>query len=151
MVHSRGGYSCLAVAVCPRSLFPPPLDRASVLEWVVDRWSRMLPLVRNGHVSGDTVVCVGRLRASRIELSSRTPLQQSLLAALVPEGCLWDPLLRTQLDGIPDVSSSPVPSGGLVADRWASIVPGVPIVSFFVNRPHRGIGARSCFRMRKIS
>ena len=45
--------------------------------WAVDRCVWMLLLLRNGHVSGDMVVRVGRLRASCIELSSRTPLQFS--------------------------------------------------------------------------
>ncbi|KAK8634670.1 hypothetical protein V6N13_022551 [Hibiscus sabdariffa] len=65
------------------------------LVWVVDRWVWMLLLVRNGHVSGEMVVCVGRLRASRIELSSRTPLQCRPLVVVVPKGCDRDPMLRT--------------------------------------------------------
>ncbi|KAK8557888.1 hypothetical protein V6N12_010111 [Hibiscus sabdariffa] len=46
----------------------------------------MLLLVRNGHVSGEMVVCVDRLRASCIELSSRTPLQCRPLVVVVPKG-----------------------------------------------------------------
>jgi hypothetical protein len=66
----------------------------------------MLLLGRNGHVSGDMVVCVGRLRAIRIELSSRTPLQYPPLVVVVPKGCFRDPVLHTQIDGISDVLSS---------------------------------------------
>ncbi|KAK8631865.1 hypothetical protein V6N13_028642 [Hibiscus sabdariffa] len=58
-------------------------------------WVWMLLLVRNGHVSGEMVVCVGRLRASCIELSSRTPLQCRPLVVVVPKGCDRDPVLRT--------------------------------------------------------
>ncbi|KAK8634651.1 hypothetical protein V6N13_022532 [Hibiscus sabdariffa] len=38
---------------------------------------------------------VDRLRASRIELSSRTPLQCRPLVVVVPKGCDRDPVLRT--------------------------------------------------------
>ncbi|KAK8634543.1 hypothetical protein V6N13_022424 [Hibiscus sabdariffa] len=67
IVPSGCGVPSLIVSSAPRSNLS--------LVWVVDRWVWMLLLVRNGHVSGEMVVCVGRLRASRIELSSRTPLQ----------------------------------------------------------------------------
>ncbi|KAK8590524.1 hypothetical protein V6N13_057417 [Hibiscus sabdariffa] len=63
--------------------------------WVVDRWVWMLLLVRNGHVSGEMVVCVGRLHASCIKLSSRTTLQCPSLVAVEPKGCDRDPMLRT--------------------------------------------------------
>ena len=66
----------------------------------------MLLLVRNGHVSGDLVVCDGRLRATCIELSSHTPLQYHPLVVDVHKGCLRDPVLPTQIDGILDVLSS---------------------------------------------
>ncbi|KAK8974573.1 hypothetical protein V6N11_028518 [Hibiscus sabdariffa] len=62
-----------------------PRPNLSVV-WVVDRWVWMLLLVRNGHVSGEMVVCVGRLRASCIELSSRTTLQCPPLVVVEPKG-----------------------------------------------------------------
>ncbi|KAK8493392.1 hypothetical protein V6N13_101943 [Hibiscus sabdariffa] len=71
-----------------------PRPNLSVV-WVVDRWVWMLLLVRNGHVSGEMVVCVGRLRASCIELSSRTTLQCPPLVVVEPKGCDRDPVLRT--------------------------------------------------------
>ncbi|KAK8660463.1 hypothetical protein V6N13_051389 [Hibiscus sabdariffa] len=71
---------------------PPP--NLSVV-WVVDRWVWMLLLVRNGHMSGEMVVCVDRLRASCIKLSSRTTLQCPPLVAVEPKGCDRDPVLRT--------------------------------------------------------
>ncbi|KAK8503783.1 hypothetical protein V6N13_108785 [Hibiscus sabdariffa] len=71
-----------------------PRPNLSVV-WVVDRWVWMLLLVRNGHVSGEMVVCVGRLRASCIELSSRTTLQCPPLVAVELKGCDRDPVLRT--------------------------------------------------------
>ncbi|KAK8631873.1 hypothetical protein V6N13_028650 [Hibiscus sabdariffa] len=86
--------SCLAVVVCPRIVSSAPRSNLSLM-WVVDRWVWMLLLVRNGHVSGEMVVCVGRLRASCIELSSRTPLQCRPLVVVVPKGCDRDPVLRT--------------------------------------------------------
>ncbi|KAK8502596.1 hypothetical protein V6N13_082723 [Hibiscus sabdariffa] len=91
----RGNCIGGSVVVCPRSLFPPlPRPNLSVV-WVVDRWVWMLLLVRNGHVSGEMVVCVGRLRASCIELSSRTTLQCPPLVVVEPKGCDRDPVLRT--------------------------------------------------------
>ncbi|KAK8640522.1 hypothetical protein V6N13_008275 [Hibiscus sabdariffa] len=62
---------------------------------VVDRWVWMLLLVHNGHVSGEMVLCVGRLRASCIELSSCTPLQCPPLVAVVTKGCDRDFVLCT--------------------------------------------------------
>ncbi|KAK8660512.1 hypothetical protein V6N13_051438 [Hibiscus sabdariffa] len=88
--HSRlcgCGVPSLIVSSAPR----PNLS----VVWVVDRWVWMLLLVRNGHVSGEMVVCVGRLRASCIELSSRTTLQCPPLVAVEPKGCDRDPVLRT--------------------------------------------------------
>ncbi|KAK8531069.1 hypothetical protein V6N13_094145 [Hibiscus sabdariffa] len=79
--HSRlcgCGVPSLIVSSAPR----PNLS----VVWVVDRWVWMLLLVRNGHVSGEMVVCVGRLRASCIELSSRTTLQCPPLVAVEPKG-----------------------------------------------------------------
>ncbi|KAK8634813.1 hypothetical protein V6N13_022694 [Hibiscus sabdariffa] len=87
IVPSGCGVPSLIVSSAPRSSLS--------LVWVVDRWVWMLLLVRNGHVSGEMVVCVGRLRASRIELSSRTPLQCRPLVVVVPKGCDRDPVLRT--------------------------------------------------------
>ncbi|KAK8621550.1 hypothetical protein V6N13_080983 [Hibiscus sabdariffa] len=87
IVPSGCGVPSLIVSSAPRSNLS--------LMWVVDRWVWMLLLVRNGHVSGEMVVCVGRLRASCIELSSRTPLQCPPLVAVVPKGCDRDPVLRT--------------------------------------------------------
>ncbi|KAK8616877.1 hypothetical protein V6N13_116847 [Hibiscus sabdariffa] len=81
------GVPSLIVSSAPRSNLS--------LVWVVDRWVWMLLLVRNGHVSGEMVVCVGRLRASCIDLSSHTPLQCPPLVAIVPKGCDRDPVLRT--------------------------------------------------------
>ncbi|KAK8616934.1 hypothetical protein V6N13_116904 [Hibiscus sabdariffa] len=81
------GVPSLIVSSAPRSNLS--------LVWVVDRWVWMLLLVRNGHVSGEMVVRVGRLRASCIELSSRTPLQCPPLVVVVPKGCDRDPVLRT--------------------------------------------------------
>ncbi|KAK8616831.1 hypothetical protein V6N13_116801 [Hibiscus sabdariffa] len=78
MVPSICGVPSLIVSSAPRSNL--------LLVWVVDRWVWMLLLVRNGHVSGEMVVCVSRLRASCIELSSRTPLQCPPLVAVVPKG-----------------------------------------------------------------
>ena len=89
----------------------------------------MLLLVRNGHVSGDTVVCVGRLRATCIELSSRTPPQYPPLVVDVPKGCFRDPVLRTQIDGISDVLSFIVRRVASLPARWTLVVPGVTIVS----------------------
>lgn len=63
------GWGCALVHCFLRSAI------MKMVVWVVDRCSLMLPLVRNGHVSGDLVVCIGRLRATCIELSSRTSLQ----------------------------------------------------------------------------
>ncbi|KAK8523961.1 hypothetical protein V6N13_105175 [Hibiscus sabdariffa] len=60
IVPSGCGVPSLIVSSAPR----PNLS----VVWVVDRWVWMLLLVRNGHVSGEMVVCVGRLRASCIEL-----------------------------------------------------------------------------------
>ncbi|KAK8616707.1 hypothetical protein V6N13_116677 [Hibiscus sabdariffa] len=80
---------------CP-SLIVSSAPRSNLsLVWVVDRWVWMLLLVRNGHVSGEMVVCVDRLRASCIELSSRTPLQCRPHVVVVPKGCDRDPVLRT--------------------------------------------------------
>ncbi|KAK8634913.1 hypothetical protein V6N13_022793 [Hibiscus sabdariffa] len=87
IVPSGCGVPSLIVSSAPRSNLS--------LVWVLDRWVWMLLLVRNGHVSGEMVVCVGRLRASRIELSSRTPLQCRPLVVVVPKGCDRDPVLRT--------------------------------------------------------
>ncbi|KAK8547799.1 hypothetical protein V6N13_027412 [Hibiscus sabdariffa] len=95
--HSR----LWSYSIVPRDSGVPSLIVSSALRpnlsavWVVDRWVWMLLLVRNGHVSGEMVVCVGRLRASCIELSSRTPLQCSPLLAVEPKGCDRDPVLRT--------------------------------------------------------
>ncbi|KAK8670520.1 hypothetical protein V6N13_037138 [Hibiscus sabdariffa] len=83
IVPSGCGVPSLIVSSAPRSNLS--------LVWVVDRWVWMLLLVRNGHVSGEMVVCVGRLRASCIELSSRSPLQCPPLVAVVPKGCDRDP------------------------------------------------------------
>ncbi|KAK8616721.1 hypothetical protein V6N13_116691 [Hibiscus sabdariffa] len=98
IVPSGCGVPSLIVSSAPRSNLS--------LVWVVDRWVWMLLLVRNGHVSGEMVVCVGKLRASCIELSSRTPLQCRPLVVVVPKGCDRDPVLRTKIDGILDVLSS---------------------------------------------
>ncbi|KAK8634765.1 hypothetical protein V6N13_022646 [Hibiscus sabdariffa] len=87
IVPSGCGVPSLIVSSAPQSNLS--------LVWVVDRWVWMLLLVRNGHVSGEMVVCVGRLRASRIELSSRTTLQCRPLVVAVPKGCDRDPVLRT--------------------------------------------------------
>ncbi|KAK8634884.1 hypothetical protein V6N13_022764 [Hibiscus sabdariffa] len=87
IVPSGCGVPSLIVSSAPR----PNLSHV----WVVDRWVWMLLLVRNGHVSVEMVVCVGRLRASRIELSSHTPLQCRPLVVVVPKGCDRDPVLRT--------------------------------------------------------
>ncbi|KAK8660500.1 hypothetical protein V6N13_051426 [Hibiscus sabdariffa] len=57
----------------------------------------MLLLVRNGDVSGEMVVCVDRLHASCIELSSRTTLQCPPLVAVEPKGCDRDPVLLKKL------------------------------------------------------
>ncbi|KAK8590534.1 hypothetical protein V6N13_057427 [Hibiscus sabdariffa] len=79
MIKSYGcGVPSLIVSSAPR----PNLS----VVWVVDRWVWMLLLVRNGHVSGEMVVCVGRLHASCIELSSRTTLQCPPLVAVEPKG-----------------------------------------------------------------
>ncbi|KAK8640729.1 hypothetical protein V6N13_008481 [Hibiscus sabdariffa] len=78
IVPSGCGVPSLIVSSAPRSNVS--------LVWVVDRWVWMLLLVRNGHVSGEMVVCVDRLRASCIELSSRTPLQCRPLVVVVPKG-----------------------------------------------------------------
>ncbi|KAK8701128.1 hypothetical protein V6N13_019518 [Hibiscus sabdariffa] len=80
IVPSGCGVPSLIVSSAPRSNLS--------FVWVVERWVWMLLLVRNGHVSGEMVVCVGRLRASCIELSSRTPLQCPPLVAVVPKGSL---------------------------------------------------------------
>ncbi|KAK8634328.1 hypothetical protein V6N13_022209 [Hibiscus sabdariffa] len=98
IVPSGCGVPSLIVSSAPR----PNLS----VVWVVDRWVWMLLLVRNGHVSGEMVVCVGRLRASCIELSSRTTLQCPPLVAVEPKGCDRDPVLRTYIDGISDVLPS---------------------------------------------
>ncbi|KAK8660458.1 hypothetical protein V6N13_051384 [Hibiscus sabdariffa] len=116
IMPSGCGVPSLIVASAPR----PNLS----VVWVVDRWEWMLLLVRNGHVSGEMVVCVSRLRASCIELSSRTPLQCPPLLAVEPKGCDRDPVL---------------------------LVPGAPSVSIDMIRLRRCIDARSCFRMRNIS
>ncbi|KAK8659440.1 hypothetical protein V6N13_029641 [Hibiscus sabdariffa] len=88
MIKSYGcGVPSLIVSSAPR----PNLS----VVWVVDRWVWVLLLVRNGHVSGEMVVCIGRLRASCIKQSSRTPLQCPPLLAAEPKGCDWDPVLRT--------------------------------------------------------
>ncbi|KAK8684388.1 hypothetical protein V6N13_040418 [Hibiscus sabdariffa] len=87
IVPSGCGVPSLIVSSAPQ----PNLS----IVWVVDRWVWVLLLVRNGHVSGEMVVCVGRLRASCIELSSRTPLQRPPLLAVEPKGCNRDPMLRT--------------------------------------------------------
>ncbi|KAK8640512.1 hypothetical protein V6N13_008265 [Hibiscus sabdariffa] len=93
--------SLLGFFIVPRGCGVPSLIVSSAprsnlsLVRVVDRWVWMLLLVRNGHVSGEMVVCVGRLRASGIELSSRTPLQCPPLVAVVTKGCDRDPVLRT--------------------------------------------------------
>ncbi|KAK8606250.1 hypothetical protein V6N13_030536 [Hibiscus sabdariffa] len=110
IVPSGCGVPSLIVSSAPRLNFS--------LVWVVDRWVWMLLLVHNGHVSGEMVVCVGRLRASCIELSSRTPLQCPPLVAVVPKGCDRDPVL---------------------------LVLGVRSVSIGMIRPRRCIDARSCF------
>ncbi|KAK8640818.1 hypothetical protein V6N13_008570 [Hibiscus sabdariffa] len=78
IVPSGCGVPSLIVSSAPRSNLS--------LVWVVDRWVWMLLLVLNGHVSGEMVVCVDRLRASCIELSSRTPLQCRPLVVVVPKG-----------------------------------------------------------------
>ncbi|KAK8667414.1 hypothetical protein V6N13_007564 [Hibiscus sabdariffa] len=78
IVPSGCGVPSLIVSSTPRSNLS--------LVWVVDRWVWMLLLVRNGHVSCEMVVCVDRLRASCIELSSRTPLQCRPLVVVVPKG-----------------------------------------------------------------
>ncbi|KAK8640914.1 hypothetical protein V6N13_008666 [Hibiscus sabdariffa] len=78
VVPSGCGVPSLIVSSAPRSNLS--------LMWVVDRWVWMLLLVRNGHVTGETVVCVDRLCASCIELSSRTPLQCHPLVVVVPKG-----------------------------------------------------------------
>lgn len=111
----------------------------------------MLLLVRNGHVSGDMVVCVGRLRATRIELSSRTPLQYPPLAAVVPKGGLEGSCVAYPNRRNFGCIVIPRPSSGLAATRRALVVPGAPIVSVKMIRSCRCTGARSCFRMRKIS
>ena len=82
--------------------------------WVVVRCARSLPFVRNGHVSGALVVRVGRLRARRIELSTRAPLQSlparpsrpggplGILCCVpiaMAIGCLAVPLLSHSLRG----------------------------------------------------
>ncbi|KAK8700778.1 hypothetical protein V6N13_019168 [Hibiscus sabdariffa] len=113
IVPSGCGVPSLIVSSAPRSNLS--------FVWVVERWVWMLLLVRNGHVSGEMVVCVGRLHASCIELSSRTPLQCPPLVAVVPKGCDRDPVL---------------------------LVLGVPSVSIGMIRPRRCIDARSCFWMR---
>ncbi|KAK8635130.1 hypothetical protein V6N13_023007 [Hibiscus sabdariffa] len=87
IVPSGCGVPSLIVSAAPRSNLS--------LVRVVDRWVWMLLLVRNGHVSGEMVVCVGMLCASCIELSSRTPLQCPPLVAVVTKGCDRDPVLRT--------------------------------------------------------
>lgn len=56
--------------------------------WVVDWCAWMLPLVRNGHVSGNLVVCICRLRATSIELPSHTPLHYLPLWSLSPWGAI---------------------------------------------------------------
>ncbi|KAK8634394.1 hypothetical protein V6N13_022275 [Hibiscus sabdariffa] len=94
IVPSGCGVPSLIVSSAPR----PNLS----VVWVVDRWVWMLLLVRNGHVSGEMVVCVGRLRASCIELSSRTTLQCPPLVAVEPKGCDRDPVLL--VPGVPSVS-----------------------------------------------
>ncbi|KAK8670665.1 hypothetical protein V6N13_037283 [Hibiscus sabdariffa] len=84
--------SLLGFFIVPSGCGVPSLISSSAprsnlsLVWVVDRWVWMLLLVRNGHVSGEMVVCVGRIRASCIELSSRSPLQCPPLVAVVPKG-----------------------------------------------------------------
>ncbi|KAK8670510.1 hypothetical protein V6N13_037128 [Hibiscus sabdariffa] len=115
IVPSGCGVPSLIVSSAPRSNLS--------LVWVVDRWVWMLLLVRKGHVSGEMVVCVGRLRASCIELSNSSPLQCPPLVAVVPKG-------------------------DLVAAWWTSVVLGVPSVSIGMIRPRRCIDARSCFWMR---
>ena len=64
---------------------------SSTMKMVVrvgDRCAWMLPLVRNGHVSGNLVVCICRLRATCIELPSHTPLQFLPLWSLCPRGAI---------------------------------------------------------------
>ncbi|KAK8640880.1 hypothetical protein V6N13_008632 [Hibiscus sabdariffa] len=78
IVPSGCGVPSLIVSSAPRSNLS--------LVWVVDRWVWMLLLVRNGHVSGEMVVCVDKLRASCIKLSSCTPLQCRPLVVVVPKG-----------------------------------------------------------------
>ncbi|KAK8659446.1 hypothetical protein V6N13_029647 [Hibiscus sabdariffa] len=86
--HAHGcGVPSLIVSSAPR----PNLS----VVWVVDRWVWMLLLVRNGHVGGEMVVCIGRLYASCIKLSSRTPLQCPPFLAAEPKGYDKDPVLRT--------------------------------------------------------
>ncbi|KAK8590482.1 hypothetical protein V6N13_057375 [Hibiscus sabdariffa] len=87
IVPSGCGLPSIIVSSAPR----PNLS----VVWVVDRWVWMLLLLCNGHVSGEMVVCVGRLRASCIELSSRNTLQCPPLVAVKPKGCDRDPVLRT--------------------------------------------------------
>ncbi|KAK8684292.1 hypothetical protein V6N13_040322 [Hibiscus sabdariffa] len=78
IVRSSCGVPSFIVSSAPR----PNLS----VVWVVDRWVWMLLLVHNGHVSGEMVLCVGRLRASCIKLSSHTPLQCPPLLAVEPKG-----------------------------------------------------------------
>lgn len=55
---------------------------------LLDRCARMLLLVRNGHMSGVLVVCIGRLCATCIELSSRTPLHYLPLLSSTSGGAI---------------------------------------------------------------
>ncbi|KAK8700918.1 hypothetical protein V6N13_019308 [Hibiscus sabdariffa] len=103
IVPSGCGVPSLIVSSAPRSNLS--------FVWVVERWVWMLLLVRNGHVSGEMVVCVGRLRASCIELSSRTPLQCPPLVAVVPKGCDRDPVLLKKLVVGPRGGSAGPPHG----------------------------------------
>ncbi|KAK8616724.1 hypothetical protein V6N13_116694 [Hibiscus sabdariffa] len=129
IVLSGCGVPSLIVSSAPRSNLS--------LMWVVDRWVWMLLLVRNGHVSGEMVVCVGRLRASCIELSS--PRGAIGILCCVPKSMeFW-------------MYCHPFSSSDLVAAWWTSVVLDVPSVSIGMIRPRRCIDAQSCFWMRKIS
>ncbi|KAK8590493.1 hypothetical protein V6N13_057386 [Hibiscus sabdariffa] len=87
-----------------------PRPNLSVV-WFFDWWVWMLLLVRNGHVSGEMVVCLGRLRASCIELWSRTTLQCPPLVAVEPKGCDRDPVLLKKLVVGPRGGSAGPPHG----------------------------------------
>ncbi|KAK8700715.1 hypothetical protein V6N13_019105 [Hibiscus sabdariffa] len=118
---SQWVYSLLGFFIVPSGCGVPSLIVSSAprsnlsFVWVVERWVWMLLLVRNGHVSGEMVVCVGRLRASCIELSSRTPLQCPHHVAVVPKGCDRDPVttrervIKHQREGVWSLNCAPSP------------------------------------------